>query len=55
MPKKLIFLSVFRIRIILGLLDPEPDPLVGGTDPILPSFFSFQAKIIGKTFIPTVL
>jgi hypothetical protein len=32
---------------VLGLLDPNPDPLVRGTDPD-------QAKIVRKTLIPTV-
>jgi hypothetical protein len=45
----------------LGLLDPDPDPLVRGmdpdTDPILdpdPDPFYHQAKIVRKTLIPTV-
>jgi hypothetical protein len=43
-------------RMLLGLLDP--DPLVRGMDPglrILILSFYQQAKIIGKTMIPTVL
>jgi hypothetical protein len=31
----------------LGLLHPDPDPLIRGTDP--------EAKIVRKTLIPTVL
>ncbi len=47
---------VMRIRIswihmILGLLDPDPDPLVGGTDPD-PSIFKQKNR---KTLLPTVL
>ncbi len=31
---RLVFTSVADwIRMFLGLLDPDPDPLVGGTDP----------------------
>jgi hypothetical protein len=33
-----------RIRVFLGLLDPDPDPLVRGTDPDFGSF-SHQAQI----------
>jgi hypothetical protein len=36
----------------LGLLDPDPDPLVRGTDPD-PSIIKQENKI--KTLIPTVL
>jgi hypothetical protein len=37
------------IRMFLGL--PDPDPLVRGMDPAI----NHQAKIVGKTFISTVL
>jgi hypothetical protein len=52
------FVAVLRIRIrqismFLGLLDPDPDPLVRGTDPD-PSIIK-QKKIVSKTLIPTVL
>jgi hypothetical protein len=42
-----------RIRMFLGLLDPDPDQLVRGTDPD-PSFYH-QAKTVRKTLISTVL
>ncbi len=59
--KRVDFFTVLRIRIrrirsLLGLLDPDPDPLVGGTDPGhgVRSTYN-QAKIVRKTLIPTVL
>jgi hypothetical protein len=44
--------AVFRIRIHVGLLDPDLDPLVRVTDPVPDP--SIQAKIVRKTFISTV-
>ncbi len=47
MPQKFIFLSVCWISKILGLLDPEPDPLVAGTDQDTkpnPSFIKQNSK-----------
>jgi hypothetical protein len=41
-----------RVRILLGLLDPDLDPLVSGTDPD-PSIT--KQKIESKTFIPPAL
>jgi hypothetical protein len=41
-----IFKAVLRIRMFLGLLDPDPDPLLQGTDP---DPFINQAKIVRKT------
>ncbi len=37
----------------LGLLDPDPDSLVKGTD--LSGYFCHQAKLVRKTLILTVL
>ncbi len=48
-----VFWIWIRIRKFLGLLDPEPDPLVGGTDHGSGSFHH-QPKIVIKTFISTV-
>jgi hypothetical protein len=53
-----VFLLVLRIRIrrirmFLGLLNPDPYPLARGIDPGYGSF-SHQAKIVRKTLIPTV-
>ncbi len=42
----------------LGLQDPDPDPLVRGMDPDpdpVPDSFYYQAKIVRKTLIPTIL
>jgi hypothetical protein len=39
----------------LGLLDPDPDPLVRGMDPGGSGSFYHQANILRKTLIPTVL
>jgi hypothetical protein len=39
----------------LGLLDPDPDPLVRGMDPAPDGSFYDQAKIVRKTWIPTAL
>ncbi len=39
---------------VLGLLDPDPESLVRGTDPD-PDPELNKAKIVRKTFIPTVL
>ncbi len=45
---------VLRIEFVwaLGLLDPDPDPLVRGTDPDSGSFYH-QAKIVRNPWIPT--
>jgi hypothetical protein len=37
-----------RIRMFLGLLDPDPDPLVRGMDPDPGSFYN-EARIVRKT------
>jgi hypothetical protein len=42
---------IHRIHMFLGLLDPDPDPLVRGMDPDP----DLDEKIVRKTFIPTVL
>jgi hypothetical protein len=44
-----------RIRMFLGLLDPDPERLVRGTDTDGSGSFNHQAKIGRKTLIPTVL
>ncbi len=56
------YLSVLRIQIrihwihmFLGLLDPDPDPLVRGMDPDLDPDPYHYAKIVRKTLISTVL
>jgi hypothetical protein len=49
--KKYYMKLIRRIHMFLGLLDPDPDPLVRGTDP--DSYH--QAKIVRKTLIPIVL
>ncbi len=43
-------IRIRRIHMFLGLLDPDPDPLVRGTDP---DPFYHQEKIARKTLIPT--
>jgi hypothetical protein len=42
-----------RIRMFLGILDPDPDPLVRGTDPD-PDPSIIKQKIVSKTLFPTV-
>ncbi len=42
---------MFRIRMFLGILDPDPDPLVRGTDQD-PSIIKQKKR---KTLIPIVL
>jgi hypothetical protein len=43
-------IRIHRIHMFLGLLDPNPDPLVRGMDPD-----PAPAKIVSKTLIPTAL
>ncbi len=44
-------IRICRVRKFLGL--PEPDPLVGGTDPGSETFH-YQAEIVRKNFISIV-
>jgi hypothetical protein len=51
---KYVILRVLRIRMFLGL--PDPDPLVRGTNPVLdPDPSIIKQKKVRKTLIPTVL
>ena len=48
-----------RIHLFLGLLDPDPDPLVRGMDPdpdpaLDPDPSIIMQKIVRKTLIPTI-
>ena len=47
-----IRIRIHRIHMFLGLLDPDPDPLVRGMDPD-PSII--MQKIVRKSLIPTIL
>ncbi len=47
-----ILTRIRRIRMFLGLLNPDPDPLVKGMDPD-PSII--KQKKFKKTLIPTVM
>ncbi len=51
--KPVLRIRIPRIRMFLGLLDPDPEVL-GGTDPESGSFYH-QAKIVRKPLISTVL
>jgi hypothetical protein len=42
------------IRMFLNVPDPDPDPLVRGTDPA-PDPSVIKKKVVRKTLIPTVL
>ncbi len=48
-----IWILIHRIDVFLGLLDPDPDPLVRGMDPD-PGRLSLS-KIVRKALISTVL
>jgi hypothetical protein len=48
-----IRIRIHRIRMFLGNLDPDPDPLVRGMDP--DPLSSSTKKIVRKPLIPTVL
>jgi hypothetical protein len=47
-------IRIRRIRMFLGLLDPDPDPLIRGTYRYGSGSFYHHAKIVRKTLIPTV-